>query len=114
MQNNSQSTQGDFQPAAQTSSHSAASTSSASDTTVPSSVQLSESSIEPRRSGRVQILVVVAGVRSWSGVIHFYDGSQALRRHGNHRFVFHASTGALNMHRVELEGFFGMGTFLVN
>nr|GMD47445.1 DNA replication terminus site-binding [Ipomoea batatas] len=53
MQNNSQSTQGDFQPAAQTSSHSAASTSSASDTTVPSSVQLSESSIEPRRSGRV-------------------------------------------------------------
>nr|GMC62859.1 putative transposase En/Spm [Ipomoea batatas] len=54
MQNNSQSTQGDFQPTAQTSSHSATSTSSASDTTVPSSVQLSESSIEPRRSGRVQ------------------------------------------------------------
>nr|GMC97659.1 abscisic acid receptor PYL4-like [Ipomoea batatas] len=56
MQNNSQSTQGDFQPAAQTSSHSAASTSSASDTFVPSSVQLSESSIEPRRSGRFRKL----------------------------------------------------------
>lgn len=41
--------------------------------------------------------VVGAGVRSWSQVILFHNGSQALHRHGKHRFFFHIS-GSLNMH----------------